>query len=169
MIKVTAEQLRNILDYNPYTGTFTWKVKAAKNTIVGAEAGCRYAQDSGKKRIGIRIEGRRYLAHRLAWLHVHGAWPVGQIDHRNGNPLDNRICNLRECSNAQNSWNKGPSRRSRIGLKGVFMRKGRSGFYARIRIGDRRLFLGRFETAEDAHAAYCQAAKEHHREFARLA
>lgn len=168
MLEVTLSRLREVLDYDVETGWFTWKVKTAKNTIVGQRAGTEFDQIGGKKRRKIRIDGRAYLEHRLAWLYVHGEWPSGQLDHVNGDPRDNWIDNLRVATNAQNNWNKAWRGRNVSGYRGVSYDKDRNQFYARIRVNDKKMFLGRFNTAEDAAEAYIFAALEHHGEFARL-
>jgi hypothetical protein len=86
------------------------------------------------------------------------------VDHRNGNTLDNRRCNLRGASVSQNCANR---RVIRDGLKGAFpVRSGR--FISRIKIQDKCINLGTFDSEEEAHAAYCEAAKNHHKEFARF-
>lgn len=89
---LTAEFVRNILDYDPETGIFTWKRKRSYNTDIGMEAGvCKIG--SGYR--VIKINGKQYVAHRLAWLYVYGKWPKG-LHRVNGNPFDNRIANLSE-------------------------------------------------------------------------
>ena len=84
---LTAERLREVLDYDPDTGVFTRKVRTASSVKVGDVAGSL----NGKGYIRIRVDGRLYFAHRLAWLYVHGEWPVDQVDHINGIKNDNRI------------------------------------------------------------------------------
>lgn len=97
---LTAERVREILDYDPLTGVFRWAIRTSPAAAAGDVAGSLYA---GYRRI--RIAGRAYLAHRLAWLHVHGEWPAGEVDHRNGNPGDNRIGNLRVVTPQENKHN----------------------------------------------------------------
>lgn len=103
--------------------------------------------------------------HRLVMrLDMDGFNSPGMVDHINGNGLDNRRCNLRMCTPAQNIMNRGPLTQS--GLRGVVYL--RPGYYrARIRIDGKRHDLGRFMTAEDAAAAYEVVAKMVHGEFYR--
>ena len=103
------------LNYDPDTGVFVWKAAFGKAKI-GAVAGT----PSAKGYLVIGVQGRRFLAHRLAWMFVFGAMPNGQLDHIDGNPANNRIANLREATNSQNHGNRGPSRASTSGVKGVY-------------------------------------------------
>lgn len=91
---LTAEHLRALLEYEPATGVFRWRVRAGKNVHAGWVAG----SISEGYRI-ITAGGNRYRAGRLAWLFVTGNWPRGQLEHRNGDKDDTRIENLGErCS-----------------------------------------------------------------------
>lgn len=91
-----------------------------------------------------------------------------QVDHKNGNRLDNRRLNLRLCQQLQNSWNSKKKSNNKSGFKGVYYEKARGKFRAKIRAGLRRIELGRFNTSEEAHQAYCVAAKKYHGEFAKV-
>jgi hypothetical protein len=82
--ELTAERLREVLNYNPGTGVFTWRVQTGRRAPVGAIAGCI----TWYGYIAIKIDCCRHLAHRLAWFYVTGAWPKDQIDHINGNRSD---------------------------------------------------------------------------------
>lgn len=86
-----------------------------------------------------------------------------QVDHINGNGLDNRRSNLRICTRSENARNRGMYRNNKQGLKGV--KKNGSGFSAEV-MADRKLhYLGTFQTPQEAHAAYCSAASVLHGEF----
>ncbi|MFY8047904.1 MAG: HNH endonuclease [Erythrobacter sp.] len=159
---LTAERLRAIVRYCAVTGAFTWTIPPSNHLrLVGAAAGC----DKRGYTI-IKIDGRGYAAHRLAWLYVHGVWPKLHIDHRDGNTLNNALSNLREATFAQNNANA--RRRSGKDIpKGV--RKNRSGYTARISHGGKQLTLGTFATVDLAARAYLEAATRIYGEFARAA
>ena len=109
----------------------------------------------------IQIDGRKYLAHRLAWLITNGALPADQIDHIDGDRANNRLANLREATNAENQQNlRRAPRGSTTGLLGASPHGG--GFKARIRVDGERRHLGQFDTPEQAHAAYLVAKKKLH-------
>ena len=76
-----GKSLRSLLDYNPDTGIFWWRMQPSRSVKAGAAAG----SVSSKGYIVIRINGMKFMAHRLAWLHTHGVWPEHEIDHLNGN------------------------------------------------------------------------------------
>ena len=100
--ELTLDELHRILHYNKRTGVFTWLVDSGARKIAGKVAGTRGAQHPC---IYISIKRKKYLAHRLAWFYVHGVWPVAQLDHKDGDPTNNRFSNLREATNAQNQQN----------------------------------------------------------------
>lgn len=155
---INQTQLKERLRYDPLTGEFTWLVNTSR-AKVGAKAG--YIGSRGYRLIGVL--GREYLAHRLAWLYVTGAWPVEEMDHRNGEHADNRLANLREATKRQNMYNRKRSRLNTSGFKGVFA-VGRY-WVAEINGPEGRIMLGRFRKRLDAAAAYREAAKEIHGEF----
>ncbi len=117
-----------------------------------------------RKIMYIGIDYKIYRAHRLAWLYVHGEMPSGKIDHKNGNPLDNRIENLRIASarmNAQNQRRAQPY--NSTGVLGVGVDKARGCFKSEIRLpSGKRKFLGRFPSVELAHQAYIAAKRIYH-------
>src|SRR5688572_25778345 len=134
---VTPERLRELLDYCPDTGVFVW-TERAYSRFRGRRAGT-----IAKGYVIIRVDGVAYFAHRLAWLHVHGRWPVAFIDHINGVKSDNRIANLREATYQQNARNS--KSRAASGLKGVYRRtSNRDRWYAEIRIDGKTRCLGTF-------------------------
>ena len=88
---ISAERLREVLDYNPETGEFTWKIATGRRVRVGGRAGTV----SAKGYIVIKVFNINYQAHRLAWVHVYGVWPEKELDHSNRLRSDNSINNLR--------------------------------------------------------------------------
>jgi hypothetical protein len=110
----------------------------------------------------IGIDGRLYLAHVIAFVIVTGTWPVGVVDHRNGDGTDNRWTNLRDVSHAVNVQNVRKARAtSQSGMLGVA--RHRNGRYrATIVVGGKQRHLGYFDTPEQAHAAYVTAKRELH-------
>ena len=166
MAKVTAERLREVLDYCPETGVFRWRRVTKGNQVkVGAVAGCQGKK--GHRRV-IQIEGRLYYAAPLAYLYMTGEWAPNDIDHRNSDPSDNRWLNLHPATRSQNMANTRAHTDSRTSVKGVFLHKETGKWRARIRIENRSLSLGLFHTIEEAAAAYDKAALERWGEFARL-
>lgn len=153
MSELTAEVLRSVLDYNPETGVFTWRVKAGvrmPGTIAGSPDSLGY--------IKIAFRKKDYRAHRLAWLYVYGEWPADMVDHIDGNPANNAIANLRDVSTVVNQQNHRKAKRTnKSGLLGV-SRKAKCST-ARIKVGDKVIFLGCFKTDEEAHAAYLEAKR----------
>ena len=153
--ELTAEKLRMLLHYEPATGIFTWKVRAANSVKVGDIAGC----PDGQGYLRVRVQSQRYRAHRLAWLYMYGEWPEDQIDHINRVRTDNRICNLREVTNKQNGQNAGKYSHNTSGHTGVSWNKHRSKWRAHIRHSQKSIRLGDFTNIEDAIAARKAAEK----------
>jgi hypothetical protein len=140
---LNQERLKKLLRYDAGEGVFKWN-RSKGRARAGNVAGC--ADTYGY--IVIRIDGCLYKAHRLAWLYVHGRWPDGLIDHINRNPSDNRIENLREASQSENTHNA--NRQSKSGVPGVRWRSERNRWVAQIRVGYRNHVLGSFKTKEEA-------------------
>jgi hypothetical protein len=162
---MTAKQYQAALDrlrYDPEAGFFYWRVPT-RNKPAGTEAG--FLTSSGQ--IGIKVAGRIFLAHRLAWFFSHGREPSGQIDHINGIPTDNRIVNLRDVSASQNQWNRGKPKNNTSSKKGVSWRARRKRGYASISVRGQSIYLGSFLTLDAAASAYEEACRRHHGEFGR--
>lgn len=164
---LTQARLREVLAYDPATGAFTWNVMLSSRGPVGSVAGSYTRKGYWR----VRIDGREYMAHRLAWLYVTGSWPTKQIDHRNTNRADNRFDNLRLATNSQNGGNRRLSSKNRTGFKGVSFasRCAKRPYNAQISINGKSKNLGYYATPEAAHAAYLAAASEHFGDFAREA
>lgn len=159
---LTQEKLKSMLRYDETTGVFTWIVKPNRRISAGSIAS--NSRRDGYVRIG--IDGGRYLAHRLAWLYIHGRWPDGVLDHINGNPSDNKIANLRECTQTENQLNRRICANNKAGRKGVLWDKAKKKWLARAQLHKKTYHLGYFNDIESADAAYQRFATTHHGEFA---
>ena len=130
--EVSIERLRELLSYDSETGILTWRIrpirpgkrdgamdKGLNRLFAGNPAGSR----SARGYILIGIDGQDYLAHRVIFAWMTGAWPTGELDHRNGKKYDNRWCNIRPVTRAQNITNRGTPRNNTSGHRGVSWRK----------------------------------------------
>lgn len=161
MPDLTSERLRTLLRYDALTGAFTWAQDRTNRCKAGQPAGW---SDKGGY-LHIRVDGKLYLAHRLAWLYVYGKWPTSILDHRNRFPSDNRISNLRLATHSQNHGNTPPRADNTSGVKGVSWCKRRSKWQAGIRRNGKRVGLGYFTNIEDAAKAYRAASIEIYGDF----
>ena len=143
--ELSAERLRELLSYDSGTGDFRWLISRQ-----GARLGVNIGDTSHRRgyRI-IRINRRKYLAHRLAWLHVYGVWPEGGIDHIEGNTDNNSLGNLRAATHQQNNWNRTSVRTdNELGHHNI-ARRGNS-FRVRITEGRTPIYKRQFKTLEMA-------------------
>lgn len=150
---ITQERLREVLSYDAATGDFAWLDTRHSAVKIGQVAG-RINSEGYRK---IKIDGQMYSAHRLAWFYQFGEFPSKQIDHINQNKSDNRICNLRLATNAQNQMNT-PNRKRSL-PRGVRISKGR--YQARACSS----YLGSFATVEEAYTAYKKYVRDTFGEF----
>jgi len=151
------------LSYEPITGEFRWRTTRKNGAQAGTIAGCLHR--SGYMLISVaRI---KFPSHRLAWLFHTGEWPKDHIDHINGDKSDNRICNLREATSAQNGFNNPMQPYNTSGYKGVSWSAREKKYRAQITAYGKRNFLGLFDDPAVAAEAYKAAAAKLHGEFAR--
>ena len=159
-IPLTQGKLHHMLSYNKHTGVFIWKrVSKYHSRLNGQEAGT--IRISRRKQYRwIKIEGKAYAAHRLAWFFVYGKWPH-ITDHKNGHSLDNKIANLNDVDVFMNTQNHKVKIRPDGLPTGV--RKAPSGrFIARIKAKKRPIHLGTFDTIEEADGVYKAARDKLH-------
>ena len=150
--------LKELLHYDAETGIFTWRENRGRLAKTGQVAG--YTGSEGYR--SIRFMGKERKAHRLAWLYIHGEWPSGVIDHVNCDRADNRISNLRDTTFTVNAQNR---RKANAGNKSGFLGVCVIGkkFQSWISLPDRkRVHLGTFITAEEAHEVYMEAKRKYH-------
>ena len=157
---VTRDRLLELLDFSPGCGTFRKRMVRRGPTAAGAPVGT--VTEGGYRRI--RLDGKQYYAHRLVWLWLTGDLPGLHIDHINGDRLDNRPGNLRQVDRVTNLQNqrKAKSSNKTSGLLGSSWDSEREKWTARIKVGEKCLFLGRFDTAKEAHLAYVATKRRLH-------
>jgi hypothetical protein len=140
MNRITYEELQDKLDYNPHTGLFTYKNVRGK--YPGDLAGT--IRSSGY--IGIKLNGKEYPAHHLAWFWCFGLWPK-EVDHIDHNKLNNAIKNLRAVTHAENSLNRPHQVNNQSGVQGIFWQQSRKRWLSRIKFDGRLVWqkIYRFE------------------------
>lgn len=158
-MKITQKELKRLLNYSPSTGLFVWRIRPSNSWPKGSIAGT--IKTGGYIQIGVK--GIRYTAHRLAWLYMTGKWPKDEIDHKDGDPSNNRWVNLRDVTRIGNQRNKiRPHRNNKSRLLGVSKRSS-GGYQARITVNRETFNLGTYKTAQRAHAAYITAKRKVHK------
>lgn len=158
----TPEKLRQLLRYEPDTGKLYWRQRTpATFTVPNPEATCQgwNKRFSGKEAF-THVSTRGYLvsnmarlsfyAHRVVWAIHYGEYPSGQIDHINGDRLDNRIANLRDVTNAENARNMAMSSLNSSGVSGVYLHRQTGKWCAQIRAFGKTIGLGLFSDKADA-------------------
>ena len=161
-----TEYLRDCLEYDPTTGIFIWKTRPKEHFCLQRICSGWNTQYAGKIAgidsrgyTTIRINNFNFRAHRLAWKLSTGDDPIDTIDHINGDKSDNRIGNLRQASQAEQTRNVGMKRANTSGYRGIYKLKS-GNFFARITSHGVQRNLGTFTSAEAASAVYETASSQ---------
>jgi len=157
---LSKELLLKTLHYNKEIGVFTWRVKPSNCIAIGDIAGTIKCDGKGRLNNQITIGGNSEAAARLAWLYVTGKEPIAQIDHIDGNSLNDKWDNLRDISNMSNCKNQSLCTNNTSGCMGVTWFKPSSSWQVRINIEGKRKCLGYFNSLDEAIAIRKQAEKE---------
>jgi hypothetical protein len=160
--KDDIELLRELLDYNPETGEFLWKYRMGPEALPGTIVG--FPCDGYWR---IRVFGKLYMGHRVAYALMHGRWPKPACDHINSDGLDNRAVNLREATFAQNLQNRRIFKSNKSGVKGVCWVKSMKKWRGYVGYKGKHSYCGHFDTVEEAAKAVEKKRRELHGEFAR--
>lgn len=154
--KLTIERLRQVLRYEPATGNFFWVHRDTHKSKLGKQASIIRSHGY----LSVCIDSVYYYTHRLVWMYVNGRMP-DVIDHINGNKQDNRIENLRSVDQKTNAENVvKPRKHNKSGLIGAY--KAKNKFKSKIKIDGKYVYLGMFETPEDASQAFIDMKRKHH-------
>lgn len=156
---LTRDDLAKVHSYDPETGLFDYRRpphRGGPRRMPGTITFNGY--------VCISIANKKHYAHRLAWLYMTGAWPLGQIDHIDGNRTNNRFANLRDVSPTVNGQNRKTAQKgTRSGVLGVVAPAHKQPSYrAQIKVYGRGIHLGSFATVEEASAAYVAAKRRLH-------
>lgn len=157
-MSLTYERAHELWTYDQGTGEFRWRIQASNGVKPGDVAGS--IGPYGYRRL--QIGGKCYKAHRVAWLMVHGVNAPKGIDHINGKPDDNRMCNLRLANQFENLQNTAMRRNNTSGYPGVYWFKPLKKWRAKIMCNRKEYALGQFDSAEDAAEAYRKAKAKLH-------
>lgn len=161
---LTQSKLKDELSYDKDTGKFTRlkdKGRLSKNgDIAGTLGSLGYTI--------IKIQGKAHKAHRLAWLYMYGTFPSKNLDHINGIKDDNRIENLRECTQQENCYNRQARKGSKSGIKNVCWHKRTKTWHVVLSFGGVCKFIGQFKDLELAELVAIEARIKYHKEYAKL-
>ena len=166
-MKPTLGYLKTRIRVDVSTGRVFW-IDPTKHhaNLSGQEAGCARRSSHGTKRYWyVKVDSLPIKRSHLVFLFDTGRWPAEQIDHINGDSLDDRRINLREATQTQNAWNhKTRTKRASTTMGVRRMASGR--FQARIGFNKRQIVIGTFDTPDLAATAYQQKRKELFNDFA---
>lgn len=161
-MSLSPDRIRRMFNYDPNTGALTWAIKPSQAVNIGDEAG--HWEPKGRR---VKIDYETHAVSVIVWLWVYGCWPAGYpkltvVDHINRNRFDNRIDNLRLVTSKQNSLNKGEYKNNTTGIKGVSLHRDGIRYQAYIRVSGVAIYLGLFNTIEEAAEARRKAEEKYH-------
>lgn len=159
MPELTLDRLKYLLDYNPVTGQFHWRVYRNSNARAGQRAG---TVSEGQYR-QISLDNKVYYEHRLAVFYMTGKWPDVTVDHESTRPQDNSWKNLRNATYSENGQNqKKPGARNKSGVLGVYWSRSRQRWVAQLILHGKKVFCKAFKDKDVASEAYREAKKLFH-------
>lgn len=161
--KHTPEKIKQVFRYDEETGNIYWKIKpyCRSKVKIGDLAG---SQDS-RGYVSVRYQKIRYAAHRLIWCMFYNEWPKRLIDHKDLNPSNNKISNLRLATFSENAQNSNLSVKNNSGVKGVSFDKLKNKWIAKININLECVYRKSFLLLEEATHAVRLKRIELHKEF----
>lgn len=157
---LTAELARSVLSYDPECGDLTWLI--SKGTV---KAGARVSTISNRGYLTLKLFGKTYQAHRVAWLIMFGEWPI-TIDHINRQRTDNRLVNLRNATQQQNMCNVPRKRTNTSGVRGVSWHSQSNKWQVEVKADGKRYYLGSYRDIELAELVASEGRLKLHKEYA---
>lgn len=154
---MSADELRERLCYEPDTGEWVW-LKSPRSGYAGKPAG--WIDAYGYKRI--KIDGQTHIASRLAFLYMTGQWPKDEVDHIDRDPGNDCWSNLREATRLENLQNRSMFSNNSTGHKGIYLHTSNARYVAQID----NIYIGSFESLQEAIDARDEFVKTHHGDFA---
>nr|DAE40822.1 MAG TPA: endonuclease [Caudoviricetes sp.] len=156
MLEIRYEEAARLFTYDRDSGVLYWRIRNGNTIRRNYVAGSSKGNNDGYRQVGIK--GKIYQEHRIIMMLCFGHIPENaEIDHINHVRDDNRLCNLRFVTGSENNRNKSVSSRSTTGVTGVTFDKNRNKYRAQIRVNRKAIYLGIFETLEEAAAARAEA------------
>ena len=159
---LTKRRLLEVMRYDTFTGNFHW-LKSFGNRKAGDVAG-RLSENGY---LLVSVDCRIYRVHRLVWLYQYGKFPEQYVDHIDGDKLNNRLCNLREATLAENQKNQGIPKHNTSGFKGVYWNSKDKKWIAKSQLRGKMHYLGGYATPEEASEVYQEFCRNRHGEFYR--
>lgn len=178
---ISLQYLKEAFDYDPETGELFWKAVRPRHHFATDRAFlCHQTRDGGKVAghpmkggyLAVGVAGKPHLVHRIVYAIYHSIEPCDLpkiLDHRDCDPSNNKISNLRPATSNENSCNTSLFRTSTTGYKGVGWKKQNKRWFAHIKFDGKKIHLGYFDTPEQARDARAVAANTYHGDFARAA
>ena len=156
MLEIRYEEVAKLFTYDRETGVLYWRIRDRNTIRHKYVAGSIKGAKDGYRRV--RVNGQSYKEHRIIMVLCFGHIPENaEIDHINHVRDDNRLCNLRFVTRSENRKNQSVSRKNTTGVTGVYFSKAKKKYRAQIRVNQKAIYLGTFETLEEAAAARAEA------------
>jgi len=155
---IDQETVKKLFHYDAESGMLIWRFGNGRNVKPWQEVTAK----NGNGYYTAKIHGKSYLAHRLAWLYVHGSFPNKYIDHKNRIRNDNRLCNLRDVNTTDNAQNISLPNHNKSGYIGVSWIKSHNCWTVYVKVNKKNKWLGYYKNLDDAVAARKAGEKQYY-------
>ena len=155
---IDQETVKKLFHYDAESGMLIWRFGNGRNVKPWQEVKAK----NGNGYYTAKIHGKSYLAHRLAWLYVHGSFSNKYIDHKNRIRNDNRLCNLRDVNTTDNAQNISLPSHNKSGYIGVSWIKSHNCWTVYVKVNKKNKWLGYYKNLDDAVAARKAGEKQYY-------